>query len=51
MNVFDYIIIAIIAVGIGIAVWRTVKRKGGCSCGCAGCKRSCAGSKRSAEEK
>lgn len=39
MSVWDYLILALVALIAGLSVWRTVKRrkKGGCCSSCAGC--------------
>ena len=41
MNVWDIVIIAVIAAAVIFAVRSAVKRKGRCSCGCGGCSRKC----------
>lgn len=44
MNIWDLLILALVAGGIALAV-RTLRGKksaGGCSCGCAGCTKNCA---------
>ena len=38
MNVFDYLIIALVALAVGFAIYKTVKKKpGGCCGDCANC--------------
>ena len=39
MKIIDVVLIAVLAVVIGLAVRRTlrVRRSGGCGCGCSGC--------------
>ena len=43
MNVWDILILLLVAGLIGLALWQLRSRKGGCSCGCAACetKKSC----------
>lgn len=40
MNVWDIVILAVIAAAVGLAVRKIRKNKGGCSCGCSGCRKS-----------
>lgn len=44
MNVWDILLLGILAVALILAARRVAKarKSGGCGCGCAGCTRSCA---------
>lgn len=45
MNGFDIAVIVVIAVAfvaaVGTVIYRKVKGKGGCDCGCSGCPHAC----------
>jgi hypothetical protein len=45
MNIWDILILALIAAAVFIAArtWRKKSARGGCSCGCSECTKNCAG--------
>ena len=37
MNIWDIVILLVVAVAAGLAIRRVLSRKTGCNCGCGGC--------------
>ncbi len=37
MSIWDYLVLALVALVVGLATWRMIKRRKQGACGCAGC--------------